>query len=105
MSGQIQNPRDPSRCLRRFYCYVEPVKTSDGARAVTGLLELLDLGVLVCPDDASPLGGSAEGLECRECGRSFPVFGDRVLELLPSRTQPGASANESYAQSYLESRE
>jgi ubiquinone/menaquinone biosynthesis C-methylase UbiE len=41
-------------------------------------------GVLCCPDDRADLMARAGHLACSRCGRQFPVWHERVIELLPS---------------------
>jgi SAM-dependent methyltransferase/uncharacterized protein YbaR (Trm112 family) len=54
---------------------------------------------LCCPDDQKALRSRNEALECRECGRIYPVQGGQILELLP--TKPAAPwSNAEYAAEY-----
>ena len=58
---------------------------------------------LVCPEDASTLLASGEGLRCSACHRLFPTVNDRLVDLLPLRPKIlGASFSREYQSGYEE---
>ncbi len=60
------------------------------------------LDVVSCPDDGQSLTLAVGRLHCDGCSRSFPIHGNQVVELLPSRPQYlPASVNEEYHKEYL----
>lgn len=60
-------------------------------------------GLLYCPDDGEMLVCAPARIECKACGRVFPVFEDSVIELLPrNAVKPCAEGNDSYWCGYLE---
>jgi SAM-dependent methyltransferase/uncharacterized protein YbaR (Trm112 family) len=54
---------------------------------------------LFCPDDKTPLDCRTDTLTCSQCGRSYPLLGERMASLLP-REPAVRTANREYAQSY-----
>jgi ubiquinone/menaquinone biosynthesis C-methylase UbiE len=54
---------------------------------------------LCCPDDQKSLRSGDEGLECRQCGRTFPVWKGEIIELLPKKPAEPRS-NPEYAADY-----
>jgi SAM-dependent methyltransferase len=64
------------------------------------LRTILDL--LSCPDDGQPLRLASTQLLCSGCGRNFPLHGEYLAEILPSRpAQLPASASADYRRAYL----
>src|SRR5438270_6308453 len=64
------------------------------------LRTILDL--LSCPDDGQPLQLAKAQLLCTGCGRSFPLHGDDLAEILPSQpVRLPASASPEYRRAYL----
>jgi len=64
------------------------------------LRAILDL--LSCPDDGQPLRLANTQLACNGCGRAFPLHGESLVELLPSRPAPlPALVSAEYRNAYL----
>lgn len=64
------------------------------------LRAILDL--LSCPDDGQPLRLTRAQLLCGGCGRNFPLHGEDLAEILPSRpARLPASASADYRRAYL----
>jgi SAM-dependent methyltransferase len=57
---------------------------------------------LRCPDDAAELRASGHEVSCPRCGRHFPVIGDRIVEILPSKVAqlPEAALDSRYGTNY-----
>lgn len=63
------------------------------------LRTILDL--LSCPDDGQPLRLATAQLLCSGCGRTFPLHGEDLAEILPSRpARLPASASAEYRSAY-----
>jgi len=60
------------------------------------------LNLLSCPDDGQPLRLAKEQLLCGGCGRSFPLHGEDLAEILPSRpVRLPESTSAEYRSAYL----
>lgn len=70
--------------------------------AAVWLEQLISAVPLVCPDDASTLLVSGEGLRCSACRRVFPAINDRSVNLLPLRPKILASFSRAYQSNYQE---
>lgn len=60
---------------------------------------LLEMAVLVCPDDRGSLTGVKDGLRCQSCGREFSAT-NAVWELLPNASRDRASPEGQRLESY-----
>src|SRR3954451_9817013 len=74
------------------------------ALEMSSLADFLNVSRLVCPDDRNLLVLVANTLRCARCGSSFPVFGHRIIDILPkARAElPGELAS-GYRDEYLSS--
>jgi SAM-dependent methyltransferase len=60
------------------------------------------LELLSCPDDGQPLRLAKGQLLCTGCGRSFPLHGEDVAEILPARpVRLNLSTSAEYRRAYL----
>jgi 2-polyprenyl-3-methyl-5-hydroxy-6-metoxy-1,4-benzoquinol methylase len=70
---------------------------------VSSLTDFLDAVNLVCPDDRGPLVPESKTLRCTRCGSLFPVFENRIIDILPkARAELQDDLASGYRDDYLE---